>query len=250
MSLTYATSIRGACHCADSNLYVDLGLTTHSDLGVKRTWPYRAAGKAAQTVASQKKGVIANSAVICEYAWNATGGALPEMVMMLNPVTGFGYTVDELAKVGDRIWYIKRALGNLCGATREDDRLPRRILEPHPEGVTSSLHLAVYPQFMSIGPMGKLRVEGLKNATVGFMNRFVYPNMDKLLTTMNKLPLFSLRRKKLEKGDPEEVRRKTVAFEEMLEEFYRLRDLDERGRPSRRRLEELGLEDVADVLHG
>lgn len=250
MALTYATSIRGACHCADTNLYVDLGLTGHGDLGVKRSWPYRSKGKAAQTVASQKKGVIANSAVICLYAWNAVGGSLPEMAMMLNPVTGFGYTVDELAKAGDRIWYIKRALGNLCGATREDDRLPRRILEPHPEGVTSSLHLAVYPQFMSIGPMGKLRVEGLKKAAVGFMNRFVYPNMDKLLTTMNKLPPFYLHRKKMESKDSQEMGRRTVAFEEMLEEYYRLRDIDAQGRPSRRRLEELGLKDVADALHG
>lgn len=250
MALTYATSIRGACHCADSNLYVDLGLLNHNDLGVKRSWPYRAKGKAAQTIASQKKGAIANSAVICEYAWNSAGGALPEMVMMLNPLTGFNYTVDELAKVGDRIWYLKRAIGNLCGATREDDRLPRRILEPHPEGVTSSLHLAVFPQFMSMAPMGKMRMEGLKNATADFMKKYLFPNMDKLLTAMNKLPVFSIHRKKLERKDPEEMRRKTVAFEEMLEEFYRLRDIDEQGRPSRRRLEEMGLKDVADVLHG
>ena len=250
MALTYATSIRGACHCADSNLYVELGLLSHADLGVRRSWPYRAKGKAEQTVASQKKGVIANSAVICEYAWNAVGGSLEDMVMMLNPLTGFGYTLEELARVGDRIWYLKRAIGNLCGATREDDLLPRRILEPHPEGVTSSLHLAVFPQFMSMMPMGKIRVERMKETTANLMKKYLFPNMDKILTSLNRLPMFSIRRKKLEKREPEEVRRKTVAFEEMLEEYYRLRDIDEKGRPSRRRLEELGLDDVAKALHG
>lgn len=250
MALTYATSIRGACHCADANLYVELGILDLKELGTKRTWPYKAKGKAAQTVAAQKKGVIANSAVICEYAWNAVGGRLSEMAMMLNALTGFGYSIDELARVGDRIWYIKRALGNLMGATRDDDQLPPRMLEPHLEGATSSLHSAVYPQFMSLMPMQKLRIEGVKNATANILAKFLYPNMDKMLISMNKLPGFSGKRKKLEGGDPEEKRKKTVAFEEMLREYYQLRDIDAQGRPSRGRLEELGLKDVADALHG
>ncbi len=250
MALTYATSIRGACHCADANLYVELGVTNHSDVKVKRTWPYKAKGKAAQTVASQRKGVIANSAVICLFAWGSAGGSLQDMAMMLNSLTGFRYDVDELCRVGDRIWYIKRALGNLMGATREDDQLPRRILEPHPEGATSGLHTAVYPQFMSLAPLQKLRFEGFTRTTAGILNKYLYPNMDKMLTSMNKLPGFSGKRKKLEAGDAEERRRVTVAFDEMIRDFYALRDIDAQGRPSRRRLEELGLKDVAEVLHG
>jgi aldehyde:ferredoxin oxidoreductase len=249
MALTYATSIRGACHCADANLYVELGILDLKELGAKRTWPYKAKGKAAQTVAAQKKGVIANSAVICEYAWNAAGGGMELMAEMLNPLTGFGYTADELARLGDRIWYIKRALGNLMGATREHDQLPKRILEPHLEGITSSLHSAVYPQFMSLTPLQKLRIEGLKNATANILSKVLYPNMDKMLTSMNKLPGFSGRRKKLEQKDPAEVMRKTVAFDEMIQEYYRLRDIDAQGRPSRERLRSMGLEDVAEALH-
>lgn len=249
MALTYATSIRGACHCADANLYVELGLLDLKEFGAGRTWPYKAKGKAAQTVAAQKKGVIANSAVICEYAWNCAGGHVSEMAMMLNALTGFGYSVDELARVGDRIWYIKRALGNLMGATREDDRLPARILEPHPEGITSSLHTALYPQFMSLVPLQKLRSEGFKNTTSNILKRILYPNMDKILSPLNKLPGFSGKRKKLEAGDAEEKRKKTVAFDEMMREFYQLRDIDEQGRPSRRRLEEVGLKDVAEALY-
>jgi len=250
MALTYATSIRGACHCSDSNLYVDMGLLGHKDLGVKRTWPYKAKGKAAQTIASQKKGVIANSAVICEYAWNSAGGALPEMAMMLNPLTGFDYSVDELARAGDRIWYLKRAIGNLCGATREEDRVPRRILEPHVEGTTPNLHLAVYPTFMSMGPMSKMRIEKMKDANAKIMAKFVYPNLDKLLTSMKVLPGFRSHIKKLEAGESEEIKKTTVPFDEMIEEYYRLRDIDQQGRPSRKVLEGLGMKDVADALYG
>jgi aldehyde:ferredoxin oxidoreductase len=249
MALTYATSIRGACHCADANLYVELGLLDLKELGAKRTWPYKPKGKAAQTIAAQKKGVIANSAVICEYAWNAAGGHMTEMVAMLNSLTGFGYSPESLATTGDRIWYIKRALGNLMGATRDDDQLPKRILEPHIEGTTSSLHTAVYPQFMSLVPLQKLRIEMLKDTTAMILSKFLYPNMDKILTMLNKLPGFSGKRKKLERGDQAEKGRKTVAFDQMIQEFYALRDIDARGRPSRGRLEEVGLADVAKVLH-
>ena len=249
MALTYATSIRGACHCADANLYVELGVLEISDIGAKRTWPYSTKGKAAQTVAGQKKGVIANSAVICEYAWNAAGGHMAEMIAMLKSLTGFGYTHDEMLKVGDRIWYIKRALGNLMGATREDDQLPRRILEPHIEGTTSSLHLAVYPQFLSLLPLQMIKVEGFIKATGNILAKYLYPNMDKMLTMLNKLPFFSGRLKKLARGDEAERARKTVAFEQMLQEYYELRDIDAQGRPSRRRLEEVGLREVAEVLH-
>jgi len=34
----------------------------------------------------------------------------------------------------------------------------------------------------------------------------------------------------------------------MIEEYYRLRDIDDKGRPSRRRLESLGMKNVADAL--
>ena len=250
MALTYATSIRGACHCADPNLYVDLGLVSLKELGVPRTMPLKSKGKAAQTVAGQKKGVIANSAVICEYVWVSAGGGMEEMRRMLNAVTGFGYTLQDLADLGDRIWYLKRALGNLMGVTREDDRLPRRILEPHLEGTTSNLHLMAYPTFMSMGPLGKIKNEKVRDFMAGVLVKLVFPNIDKILRPMRFLPGFRGHEKRLEMRDPEEVQRTTVQFEEMINEYYALRDIDEKGRPSRRALERVGLKEVADVLHG
>jgi len=248
MALTYATSIRGACHCADANLYTDMGVSNHKDLGIKRSWPYRAAGKAAQTIGSQVKGVIANSVVICAYVWTITGG-IPEMVEMLNPVTGFGYTADELVEAGNRIWYIKRALGNLMGATREDDRLPRRILEPHLEGTTSNLTSMIYPTYMSMGPLGKMRNERMMDITRKVANNVLFPNLNKVMRATRFMPGIWGKQRALEAGKPDEIKRRTVPFDEMIEEYYQLREIDAEGRPSRRRLESLGMADVADKLH-
>jgi aldehyde:ferredoxin oxidoreductase len=249
MALTYATSIRGACHCSDANLYADMGLVDHKDLGVERSWPFKAKGKAAQTVASQTKGVLANSAVICEYVWVIVGG-MEIMQEMLNAATGLGYSVQELSKVGNRIWYLKRAIGNLCGATREDDRVPRRILEPHLDGLTSNLTSVMYPTYMSMGPLGKLRNEKVMNILRKFADSLLFPYIDKVLRLMRFLPGIWGRQRALRAGDEDERKRKTVPFDNMIEEFYLLRAIDEQGCPSRACLEALGMNDVADVLHG
>ena len=89
-----------------------------------------------------------------------------------------------------------------------------------------------------------------RDITANIMAKYLYPNMDKLLVSMNKLPGFSGHRKKLEQGDPQEIDRKTVAFDQMIEEYYELRDIDQQGRPSRKVLERLGMKDVADALYG
>jgi aldehyde:ferredoxin oxidoreductase len=249
LALTYATSVRGACHTDDANTLADYGFTDQKDLGAKRTWPYKAKGKAAQTIAGQKKASLGNSVLICAFVWTSVGGRMQHLMEMLNPVTGFGYTVDELAQVGDRIWYIKRAIDNLCGITREDDRLPRRIVEPHVEGTTSYLTMAAFPTMMSMLPMGKLRVERLRDILFKFQMKVLTPNLNKLLRSQRNLPGFRGHMKRLETEEVEEIKRRTVPIEDMLEEFYQMRDIDARGRPSRKVLEALGMEDVAAVLH-
>jgi aldehyde:ferredoxin oxidoreductase len=252
VALTYATSIRGACHCADNNMYADMGITSHKDLGIKRSWPFKAKGKAAQTVGSQIKGTLSNSAVICQYVWGVAGGT-PELLEMINASTGSGYDLDQIVAVANRIWYLKRAIGNLCGATRADDRLPRRILEPHPEEVTSNLTTVMFPTYMSMAPtaklMRKLGNDTIMNLTRKMADKLLFPNIDKVIRATRFLPGLWGHNKALKAGDAAEIERRTVPFESMLEEFYGLPDIDEKGRPSRARLESLGLSDVAEQLY-
>lgn len=49
-------------------------------------------------------------------------------------------------------------------------------------------------------------------------------------------------------AEVEELKHRFVDFDYMLNDFYRLRDLDDKGLPRRSRLEKLGLSDVADAL--
>jgi len=49
------------------------------------------------------------------------------MVNLANWASGFGYTADELRKVGTRSWTMERLFNLREGLTRKDDTLPERF---------------------------------------------------------------------------------------------------------------------------
>jgi len=247
MALTYATGIRGACHVNDDNLMAELGNTSFKAVGVKSTKPHNREGKAAQTIAAQSYGQLAGSAVICLYAWWSMDG-IEILRDMLNAVTGAGYTIDELMTVANRIWYTKRAIGNLCGATEADDVVPERILRPHIEGETSNLTKVLYP-IMSMMTRNKIRNQKAADLMMKFSDKYMLPNLFKILKITGRLvPWVGGTDRRLRSAQFAELESRLVDFDYMIEDFYKLRELDEHGRPETRKLTELGLKDVADVL--
>jgi aldehyde:ferredoxin oxidoreductase len=247
MAITYATGIRGACHVNDDNLMAELGNTSFKAVGVPNTKPQRREGKAAQTVAAQCYGQLAGSAVICLYAWWSMDG-IEILRDMLNAVTGAGYSVDDLMTIANRIWYLKRAIGNMCGVRKEDDVVPERILLPHIEGLTSNLTRVLYP-IMSMMTKRKIRNEKIAGLMQKSTNAFMLPNLFKILKITGRLvPWVGGTDPRLRKAEIEEFERRLVDFDYMIEDYYRERALDERGFARRERLEELGLGDVAEAL--
>ncbi len=49
---------------------------------------------------------------------------------MVNHVNGFDYTLEDVLKVGLRVWYLKQGLTNFFGARVKEDRLPKRLMTP------------------------------------------------------------------------------------------------------------------------
>jgi aldehyde:ferredoxin oxidoreductase len=247
MALTYATGIRGACHVNDDNLMAELGNVSFKVVGVPNTRPQRREGKAAQTVAAQCYGQLAGSAVICLYAWWSMDG-IEILRDMLNAVTGAGYSKEELMTIANRIWYLKRSIGNVCGMRKENDVLPERILKPHIEGTTSNLTRVLYP-IMALMTKQKIHNEKIAGIMQKSTNRFMLPNLFRILKITGYLvPWVGGTDRRLRNAELSELERNLVDFDYMIEDFYRLRDLDGRGFPSRAKLESLGLEEVADAL--
>ncbi|MDE2180305.1 MAG: aldehyde ferredoxin oxidoreductase family protein [candidate division NC10 bacterium] len=127
IGLGYATSNRGACHLRGYTIAAEV-------FGVPRKMdPFITEGKAALAKASQDATAFVDSTGTCVFTTFALGPA--DLHAMLELATDAGYTVEEVLKIGERIWNLERLFNLRAGLSAKDDTLPRRILEePIPAG--------------------------------------------------------------------------------------------------------------------
>ncbi len=121
IGLAYATSNRGGCHLR--------GYTIASEvLGIPvKTDPTESEGKPELVKAFQDATAAFDSSGLCiftSFAWS-----LPDIAPQLAAACDEGYTTEELAKIGERIWNMERDFNNRAGFTAKDDALPKRLLE-------------------------------------------------------------------------------------------------------------------------
>jgi len=121
MGLAYATSNRGACHLR--------GYTVASEvLGIPvKTDPLTADGKPELVIAFQDATAAFDSAGICIFTSFAWG--LADVQPQVAAACGDEFTLENLAKIGERIWNMERDFNNKAGFTAKDDTLPKRLLE-------------------------------------------------------------------------------------------------------------------------
>ena len=177
MALSYATSPRGACHNQSDYFFVDWG-HTQEQIGIEYFSRHAQAEKAANVAKHQDWRTMFNAIVMCIFA-----NVEPDVqVKLINAACGLEWTIEDMMKAGERAWNLKRAINNRMGLTRANDKLPKALLEPFPDG-----------------------------GSAGFV----------------------------------------LDLEGMLSAYYEARGWDkETGKPSREKLVELGLEDVAKDLWG
>jgi aldehyde:ferredoxin oxidoreductase len=121
MGLTYAVSNRGACHLRSYILSSEiLGIPKLLDRDLTKE-------KVSLEVVLENLNAAVDCLILCRF----TGFALSEeyYARMLSAVTGVDYTENEFISIGEKIWNIERIYNNRAGFTKEDDRLPKRLLE-------------------------------------------------------------------------------------------------------------------------
>ncbi|GAC1411880.1 MAG: aldehyde ferredoxin oxidoreductase family protein [Burkholderiaceae bacterium] len=132
MGLAYATSNRGACHLR--------GYTVASEvLGIPvKTDPLVTEGKADLVKAFQDATAVFDSAGVCvftTFAWT-----MADLQPQLHAACHEEYSLDELHKIGERIWNMERDFNNRAGFTKTDDNLPKRLMtEPAQTGPAKGL---------------------------------------------------------------------------------------------------------------
>jgi len=127
MGLGYATSNRGACHLKAYTVAAEI-------LGLPRQMDPRATeGKAELTKIFQDATATVDATGLCQFLTFGIG--LEEILPQLSAATGVTYTMDDLLKIGERIWNLERLWNERSGMSGKDDTLPTRILqEPIPSG--------------------------------------------------------------------------------------------------------------------
>lgn len=131
MALSYATSPRGACHNQSDYFFVDWG-HSQPEIGIEYFSRHAGAEKSANVARHQDWRTVYNAMVMCIFA-----NVDPQMqVDLINTACGYHWTVQDMMKVGERGWNMKRAINNRLGLTAADDKLPKALLEPLPAGGT------------------------------------------------------------------------------------------------------------------
>jgi len=119
IGLAYATSNRGGCHLR--------GYTIASEiLGIPvKTDPLESQGKPELVKAFQDATAAFDSSGLCIFTTFAWG--LQDLAPQISAACGDQYTIEELAKIGERIWNMEREFNNRAGFTKADDSLPSRL---------------------------------------------------------------------------------------------------------------------------
>jgi aldehyde:ferredoxin oxidoreductase len=127
MAIGYATSNRGACHLR--------GYTPAAEiLGIpEKVEPTEWEGKGELCATFQDMHAISDSFDICKF--NAFAEGVEEYVLQYNGITGLDVTEDELMETGERIYNLERYYNNLAGFDGDDDDLPARFVEGHPDAI-------------------------------------------------------------------------------------------------------------------
>ena len=125
MSLSYAVSTRGGSHHDGRPNY----LAVDPDPGFALQPPY--------IVRNNHFTALGDSLVMCRFTTErGFGTPINEgLAAMVNAVTGWNTSAEELERIGERIYNLERLINVGRGAGRKDDTLPYRVMhEPIPDG--------------------------------------------------------------------------------------------------------------------
>ena len=133
-AISYATNPRGACHLKGDYYNIDLGnmileyMVLPSDRLVSE-------GKGEPAAKFQSFKDLFDSLTLCKFSPVQP----PQICDMLNAITGWEFSHEDLLAAGNRSINLKRAISNLQGVTRDHDRLPEICLVPLSEGTTDGV---------------------------------------------------------------------------------------------------------------
>ena len=133
-ALSYAVGPRGACHLKGGFYSFDApGTEVGLELGITFTDKNDPSQKGALTAKILRFCELYNSFTLCQFS------PIPASMIanILSAVTGNDFKTMDLLTFGERSLNLKRAINNMLGVTRKDDRLPAIASRALKEGATA-----------------------------------------------------------------------------------------------------------------
>ncbi|MEM4472887.1 MAG: aldehyde ferredoxin oxidoreductase family protein [Archaeoglobaceae archaeon] len=125
LACAYAVHVRGACHLPHQMYMYEMGKVIE-EYNITSQDRFANEGKGILTAKVQNFTELFNAATMCAFM-PITPTMLAEMLKF---ATGIEFTVECLAKIGERILTLKRLYDLKCGIGAKEDRLPKIVLQP------------------------------------------------------------------------------------------------------------------------
>ncbi len=127
MAINYATGNRGGCHLESLSYYAEQGLKLPG-IKMRETYdPHSDEGKAELAVQMQNYMNVYNALGLCKFLIRGNIG-ITHLAEWVKFATGMEFTPEELLKIGERLFNLKRVYNVSLGISRKDDFLPPRIM--------------------------------------------------------------------------------------------------------------------------
>jgi aldehyde:ferredoxin oxidoreductase len=134
LAISYATGPRGACHLKGDYYNVDLASPV-VEFGILPGDRLTSENKAESAAKYQSFKDLFDALTLCKFApYTPTN-----ICDILNAITGWSVSTDELLSIGNRSINIKRLISIKLGLTGEEDRLPDPCVKVLDEGSTAGL---------------------------------------------------------------------------------------------------------------
>ncbi|HEY80752.1 MAG TPA: aldehyde ferredoxin oxidoreductase family protein [Caldilineae bacterium] len=135
MAVNYATANRGGCHLEALSYWNGYGLTL-PDLGYGEVKPRLESSPEAAQMAYDFQNYFAvyNPLGLCKFI--AKGKIGPErLAEIVNAAMDWEWTPEDVIRMGEKLFQLKRVINNRLGVTARDDTLPKRLLkDARPDG--------------------------------------------------------------------------------------------------------------------
>jgi aldehyde:ferredoxin oxidoreductase len=133
MAVSYVLSSRGACHMQGDMYAVDTGQGPALELGIMPGNRFETTSAKGRTAAlHQAWRSVYNALILCQFQ----NPGVERLVRAFDAVTGWGMDGAALVQTGKRIVTLKRLFNARRGLSRENDRLPKLLLQPLEDGGT------------------------------------------------------------------------------------------------------------------